>query len=109
MVRAGTLRERITINAKRTTIVTNDSGEDITPYDVVIAQTWGEVKPLTQREQSIAKTAGSTATYQITTRYRTDVTNEHRIVWGSHTLSIDGIVPDERKRQLTISCKEYKK
>ncbi len=92
-MRAGELRERITIQAP--TAVQNSYGEETITWSDV-ATVWASVEFLAgqERYQRAVDQAVSTATYRITMRYRDDVTEEHRIQWRGRYLGILSVHPD---------------
>lgn len=104
-MRAGTLRERITIQAMvPTTDVEWGPGESaqdvVTVSASVIAQGGGEA----------VKDSGVQATthYAIEIRYRDGIDSTNRIIWKGKTLEVvSAIDPEGRKRRLVIDAIEH--
>ena len=109
MLRAGELTERADILAKQRT-------PDVGPGQTV---TWlaipdGTDVPFRIRAAAtrpLARLAGGAQTeaqlYDVTCRYRTDVTTSHRLAWDGRVLQIHGVVdPDGSRLELALSCSE---
>lgn len=88
VLRAGDLRERVTIQQQaRTPIGGGESEPTWTDVDTV----WASVEPLTGREAERAGQAAATQPHRVRMRYRADlsVTVQRRLVWRRS----DGDVP----------------
>jgi SPP1 family predicted phage head-tail adaptor len=66
-----------------------------------------EIDPYQSKELRDEKGAYSSTRWTVRIRYRSDVTPDHRIVYGSHTLRIIGVVDiEDRREQLKLDCIE---
>jgi len=92
-MRAGELRERVTIQAPN--MSQNSYGEETVNWSDV-ATVWARVEFLGGQEnyRRAVDQAVSTATYRIIMRYRSDVTEEHRIQWRGRYLGILSVHPN---------------
>ena len=85
-MRTGDLTERVIIQSLSTTL---DAGGGLgTPVWSDVATVWANVKPLSGDEEIAAGQMESPFTHRVTIHYRTDVTAQHRLVWGSKVLNI---------------------
>lgn len=106
-MRAGTLRHRITIQSA--TEAADAAGQLIRTWSA-----WLEHEPAEVLETAGAETVrglqvSANATHLVRIRYRADVTETKRIVWGTRTLGIVNVRDvDGRRRELWISCEEIK-
>ena len=91
-MKAGKLRQRITLQAKA---VTRDAmgGEVITWPDQ--ATIWASAEPLRGREFFVAQQEQSEITIRFRIRYRTDVTTAWRVVWETRVYDIVQIIDPE--------------
>lgn len=99
-MRAGALRERVTIQQK---IVARDSynAEVITWAEV--ATVWMAVEPLSGREYIAARQAQSEVTTRFRCRFRTGITTAMRLLWGSQAFAIIEVIdPGARRAELEI-------
>ncbi len=102
-MRAGFMRERITIETQATGVAANGtpSGGWSSVCSVRAA-----IKTLSGREGYEADQNTARFTHEILIRYRSDVTPDQRVTWGARTLHIIGAVADPKRRQLTLQCDE---
>lgn len=99
------LRQHITIQ-DYTRGTANEFNEKAKTYTNAL-QTVARVQAVgTPREQVIAKSFKASCNWKVTIRYWAGLAPEQRIVWGNRILHIDGIIPDEHKRQQEIYCTE---
>lgn len=101
-MRAGELRERVTLQRKS---VTRDSygAEVITWTD--IATVWASVAPLRGREFLEQRRDGNEVTTRITLRYRSSLEPIHRAVHRSTTYDVQSVIHKEtRFRELELMC-----
>jgi SPP1 family predicted phage head-tail adaptor len=70
-----------------------------------VATVWASVEPLGAREIAVAQTFADNISYKVRIRDRA-VTARQRIVWGSRTLSIDGVLPSDRTGYRVLFCSE---
>ena len=104
-MRAGELRNRITIQSK--TVVQNTFGEeDITWTE--FATVWAAIEPLRGREFLDAQMASAEVTTKITIRQRDGISPEMRVVHGSIIYNIRAVIHVEtRQREMQLMCQEY--
>lgn len=103
-MRAGQLRQRVTIQEKDVTRDTHGA-EEITWTD--LATVWAAVEPLTGREwiEGRQETAGVSTRIRI--RYRSGITPEMRVSFGDITFNILSVIHvQERERELHLMCRE---
>lgn len=109
-MRAGQLRERVTIQSK-TTVADGEGGR--TPTWSTLATVWAQVEALRMGERLQATALGSALVWRVVMRYRADVTPQMRLQWtpwkasAAKTLEIHGVQPDPRDRAaLVLECSE---
>ena len=105
-MRAGRLRHRITIQSVGSTY---DDYGDLSDSWTTLASVWASISPLSGKEEYIAKELSGVATHSVKIRYRTGVTAQNRIEFGSRILQIEGVKDwNEYKagRCLELICKE---
>ena len=103
------LSERVTIQTA-TTSVDNHGGRSASWG--TLATVWADVRALSSRESIAAKAAASKVGYEVTVRYRSDVTPKMRVSWtpswasgaGATYLEIHGIRPDRASQTLALDC-----
>lgn len=111
MIRAGQLRERVTIQVP---VRVSDGGGGQ-------AETWAGidgnptvramVTPVREREQVEAQRNESQVTHRVVLRFRADVTNRHRLLWlarhGDVPLNVRTVTnPDSRGIWTELLCEE---
>jgi SPP1 family predicted phage head-tail adaptor len=104
MIRSGELRQRVTLQVS---VPATDprwgAVEDWQDVDEV----WAKVVPRAATEATEAKGQQTQTTYDVTMRYRPDVTSKLRLVWQGRTLEIVSVIDVEaRKRELSIEAVE---
>lgn len=74
----------------------------------VVTRTWGEVRPLTQRDTFFASGVHAGATHEIDLHYRRDLTAEQRIVYDGRNFYIKGrpMNVDESNRRMRLRVEE---
>jgi SPP1 family predicted phage head-tail adaptor len=103
-MRAGQLRQRVTIQQATTT--TNARGARV-PGWADVATVWADVRTPTGRERTANEATVATISHVVTLRYRADLTAAHRIKWGDRVLSLLATPdPDNRRRTLVCQCQE---
>lgn len=108
-MRAGNLRHRVQIQARRED--QDDSGQPVVGW-TVIAPVWANIAPLSGRELLAAQAVHAEITHQLQIRWQRQFSNpivmaSYRIVYGDRIFNIHASVdPDERRRDLVISCSE---
>ena len=67
----------------------------------------GSIKPLRSEERFYNEQLNANGTHEVVIRYRSDIEASDRISFDSRYFQIVGIInPNERDRQLVITCKE---
>ncbi len=103
MMRAGSLRDRVTLQAKS---VTRDAmgGEVITWTDQ--ASVWANAKPLRGREYFAAHQEQAEISIKFTIRYLSGVTSNWRVLWrGQQYDVVEPIDVDARKVSWELLCR----
>ncbi len=104
MIGAGRRSRRIVIQSLTETIT--DGGE-VTETATTFATVWAEIKPLSAREDWIAKQSQATTTHKITILYMPDITNEMQATYEGRIFRFDSVQNlDEANRQLLITATE---
>ena len=100
----GEMRHRITV--QRPTY-TQDAGKGRAVAWTNVETVWGEVKPISAREQLHGLGIVNPILHRITIRYRSDVAEDWRLVYDSRTFAIRSIRnDDERKRWTEFMAEE---
>ena len=103
-MKAGQLRERVTIKSK--SVAQNTYGEEVITW-VDVATVWAAVEPLRGREFMEGKQITAEVSTKIRIRYRSGITPEMRAVFGSMVYDIQSIIHiEERERELHLMCQE---
>jgi len=105
-LRAGRLRHRITIQSVGSTL---DDYGDLSNSWTTLATVWASITPVSGTEADIASELTGISTHSIKIRYRSGVTSQNRIVFGSRTFQIESIKDwNEYKagKCLELFCKE---
>lgn len=82
------------------------------PVDAPVAVASGiyaKVAVITGREKWIPEASAQTNDVTVSVRYRTGITTAMQVAHGADTYEITAIVPDERKRELRLVCKHYRR
>lgn len=111
MIRAGQLRERVTIQ-KPVRVADGGGGA---------SETWTGIDgnpnvraligPVREREEFEARRLESQVTHEVVIRYRSDITNRHRLLWrarhGDVPMNIRAVTnPDQRGIWTRLLCEE---
>jgi len=105
-MRAGRLRHRITIQQPTTS--TNAQGGKIKTW-VDVATVWAGIEPISASESDQNHQLEPEVSVRIVMRYRSGITSDMRIKFGSRYYKIIGIInPDERNKELQITAIETK-
>lgn len=100
----GSMRRRVMVQSK---ILTLDGAGGQTVVWANFTTIWVEILPIKSDEKLIAGKVTQTTTHDIVTRYRTDITNDHRIVYGTRIFQINGVsIIEEKQRFLHLACAE---
>lgn len=102
-MRAGELRDRVTIQQKTTS---SDSEGMVTETWHDIATVWATILPIRGREYFQAAAVQSETTTRIKMRYRVGVASGMQAVFGTQVFDIQSVIPDARRIQLELMCKE---
>jgi SPP1 family predicted phage head-tail adaptor len=108
-MRAGSLRHRVTIQARATTRDTlggqaNDWAD--------VATVWADVSPISGRERLAAQAGRAELSHTVTIRYQRQFSDpvemaKRRIVYGARVLNIEASRDvDERHFDIELSCSE---
>lgn len=98
------MRHRITL--QNPSMVSDGQGGWTTSWPA-IATIWANVKEKAASEFSQAHKLTGSIKYDITIRFRSDVDEKTRIVYGARTLNITGVInPDGQKRYLNLICSD---
>jgi len=98
------MRERVTIQVN--TYAKDVLGANI-PTVATLATVWARVQPLRGQEMKDIGRLAAKQLYLVIIRYRTDVTTDNKIIWGSKTLNIRSIQNrDERSGFLSMECED---
>jgi SPP1 family predicted phage head-tail adaptor len=103
-VRAGTLRDRVTIYSPP---ATRDTHGQITGSPTAVGTWWADVRPLEGTEMVTSDGYAAGATHEVSTRYRAGVGPSQWLVWGTRRLNVlSAHNPDGLKVELLLRCKE---
>jgi SPP1 family predicted phage head-tail adaptor len=103
-MRAGPLRQRVTIKDK--SVSQNSYGEEVITWNDVDT-VWAAVEPLRGREFLEGKQITAEVSTRIRIRYRSGITPEMQVVFGSITYDIHSIIHiEEREREIHLMCQE---
>jgi SPP1 family predicted phage head-tail adaptor len=100
----GALRHRVTLQSK--TYSTSSTGEKTASYTAAASNLPARVDAVSAGEQSRAGQLLPKALWRVLMRYRSDVANDSRIVWGARTLEVAGVQEDAKQRWLTVTAQE---
>jgi SPP1 family predicted phage head-tail adaptor len=106
MLRAGDLRERVSIQSE---MITPDGGGGTIKTWTTDATVWARVEPLDTKgwravEETIAGQLEPQSHYRVTIRHRSGVTSAHRLAWGSTALSIQSASMTEDRAAIVMMC-----
>lgn len=103
-MRAGKLRRRASLQRKQ---VTQDSyGAEIVAW-AEFAAVWAGVEAIQGREFWTAQqTEQGEISTRIRLRFRDDVKTEDRVVVGERTYDVEAVIPDDRRTELQLMCRE---
>jgi SPP1 family predicted phage head-tail adaptor len=102
---AGRLNKRVTLQKPGST--NNDAGETVTTWSGQ-GSVWAEILPQGAAEFERVRAVHSSMTHQVTLRYRADLDNTWRILYGTRVFEILGIVNAEEKNAiLALACEEH--
>ncbi|MDJ0449242.1 phage head closure protein [Methylocystis sp. JR02] len=100
----GSMRERVTIQAQTQTI--NDAGEIATLWSDV-GTCWARIKPVKAVQVALAGRDDAVREYDMTIRFRTDVSTNSQIIWRERRFDVQSVVDNTEQRQfLTARLRE---
>lgn len=103
-VLAGQYNRRVTI--QKPAVSSDTEGSPKTIWST-LDRVWAKVEPLSARERLQAAQAELDVTDSVTIRYRTDVTHNMRLLYGTRVLEIQEVIPDEARHvDLQLLCQE---
>jgi SPP1 family predicted phage head-tail adaptor len=103
-MKAGDLRERITVLAYRET--KNAMGEMVPVYDETFAEVWASVQGVTAREFLLAGQQQTEISHRVRLRFLTGLTQRMRIVWRGRTLEIVSLLEHANRSEHELLCQE---
>jgi len=103
-MKAGDLRERITVLAYRET--KNSMGEMVPVYDTTFAEVWASVQGVTAREFLLAGQQQTEISHRVRMRFLTGLTQRMRIVWRGRTLEIVSLLEHANRSEHELLCQE---
>lgn len=103
-IRTGELNKRVTIQQY---VETADTFGELDRTWSNLVTVWAKVKPISASETYSAQQTGMTVNHEVWIRYRTGIAPKMRVVYGSRTFEIDGVMNlDERGEFLILKCYE---
>jgi SPP1 family predicted phage head-tail adaptor len=103
-MKAGDLRERITVLAYRET--KNAMGEMVPVYDTTFAEVWASVQGVTAREFLLSGQQQTEISHRVRMRFLTGLTQRMRIVWRGRTLEIISLLEHANRSEHELLCQE---
>lgn len=106
---AGDLRDQVTIQQPQ--YIRTATGGQVASYDppASSAAVWALVEEVSGEEAWWGQQRQAVATFRVTIRHRTDVTERWRVVFGSRALEVAATIPlGNRKAWLALLCVEIK-
>lgn len=95
----GAMRERVTLYAQTQTVST---AGDITTTWAELATFWARVQPLSATQIMLAGRDDAVRRYEMTIRYRSDVSTNSRIMWRGRRFDVTGVT-DETEQRVFLS------
>jgi len=106
MVEAGTLRHRVDVELESGS-TSDGEGNTYKTWAAVYSGLPAFVRPRLSRERVVADRSVPLGTHEVTMRYFSGLTTDHRLKFGTRYLSIAGIVNvDEANRLYELDCTE---
>lgn len=110
-MRAGNLRHRITLQARRSG--KDELGQPLLDWSDLSGGTiWADIQPMSARERMLAAANQAELTHLVEIRWQAQFADPRymaslRIKYGSRIFNIQGSIdPDERHKSLELSCNE---
>lgn len=105
-MRAGRMRERVTIQQETITPDGMKGGAKSWSAIATDPEVWAAIEPTRGGERLVAMQLQDSVSHDVTIRWRADVTAKHRLLWGAVALNIRAVLPDPRRRHLTLYCEQ---
>lgn len=103
MIKAGAMKERITIEAPQES--RNTLGEATLSW-ATYAIVWASVEGLSSREMLQAQQANAVASHKIRIRFLPGLSHTHRLVWRGRSMEIASVVERENRTMHEILARE---
>lgn len=99
MIEAGKLFAKVIVQTPSD--VQSDSGE-VTLTWATFDTVWANIVPLNPKEMELGKNFSNTVTHRFTIRYRNDLTNKMRVLYGTRIFYINGIIDPLESKEDTV-------
>jgi len=103
MIRAGLMRERVTVQAPSES--RNMTGEATLAWQDV-GEVWASVDGLSSREVLQAMQANAIASHKVRMRFFPSISHEHRLLWRGRNLEIASVTERENRTMHEILVRE---
>jgi SPP1 family predicted phage head-tail adaptor len=103
MIKAGVMRERITIEAPEES--RNTLGEATLSW-ATYAIVWASVEGLSSREMLQAQQANAVASHKVRIRFLPGLSHTHRLSWRGRTMEIASVVERENRTMHELLARE---
>lgn len=103
MIKAGQMRERVTLQAPAD--VRSLTGEATLSWTDE-ATVWADVQGLSARDLFQAQQANVIATHRMIIRFRASVTSQYRVVWRGKTMEVASVSEQENRSKMTLLVRE---
>ena len=101
---AGRLNKRVTLQSASS--ARDGHGQPIGTWSDV-ATVWAAIEPIRGREYFAAQQVSAETTHRVTIRYRSGVSPQWRVAFGSRTFRIESVInPLERNERIELMCVE---
>lgn len=105
-MRAGTLRQIVTIQVLSGS-TPDGYGNTRKAWTNLYTNIPASLHPLSAKESWTAEQTKADASHVVTIRYQSGITSSMRVLFGSRTFTINGIInPEERNISLELLCQE---
>jgi SPP1 family predicted phage head-tail adaptor len=104
IVRIGDMRHRVELHA--VTEARDGYGQPVETF-AKHSDAWASIEPISMSEKIKSEQIKGERTHKITIRYNSAVVRTDRVIYGTRTFEIVGIVnPEERNALMQLDCKE---
>jgi SPP1 family predicted phage head-tail adaptor len=100
---AGRMRDRIMIQVRNSG--QDSSGQPVETWTDLV-ELYAAITRLTGREYFIAQSTGAEISTRVLTRYYPGIKAADRLFFEGKIFDIDAVIPDQKRTQLEILCKE---